>query len=262
MPAAAPTAVTTISWPLPPPNLPELLRGDVHIWCASLSSFVESATEFAKVLSKDERERAQRYHFDLDRTRYLVWRGLLRTMLARYLRTQACAIAFFYGPHGKPFLAYESADDPLFFNVSHCEDLALFAFTLNNSAIGVDIERVRSMPDLLELSTRLFSLRESGELTTLRSDRQQQGFFNCWTRKEAFVKAIGGGLSYRLDSFDVSLAPDTPAQILSIQRSSAEASKWILQALMPAVNYVAALAVRAERLRLCCWQAPSPVAST
>jgi 4'-phosphopantetheinyl transferase len=213
------------------------------------------------MLSKEECERTQRYHFDLDRMRYLVWRGLLRTILARYLRTQPSAIAFSYGPHGKPFLAHESADDSLYFNVSHCENLALFAFTLNNSAIGVDIERVRSMPDLLEISTRFFSARESGELTTLRSDRRQEGFFNCWTRKEAFIKAIGDGLSHPLDSFDVSLAPDTPAQVFSIQRSPAEASKWILQALTPAADYIAALAVRADKLRLCCWQAPSLTSS-
>jgi 4'-phosphopantetheinyl transferase len=124
--------------------------------------------------------------------------------------------------------------------------------------VGIDIERIRSDLEVGEIADRFFSRREVAMLQTLPTEEQRQAFFRCWTRKEAYIKARGEGLSLPLDEFDVSLAPGEPAAILGTRPDSSEASRWSLQELAPAPGYVAALAVEGHGWRLACWQWPDP----
>jgi 4'-phosphopantetheinyl transferase len=124
--------------------------------------------------------------------------------------------------------------------------------------VGIDLERIRFDLAVAEIAERFFSRREVAMLRTLPTELQRQAFFRCWTRKEAYIKARGEGLSLLLDQFDVSLAPGEPAAILGTQRDPSEASRWSLQKLTPAPGYVAALAVEGHGWRLTCWQWPDP----
>ena len=249
-------APATCGWPLPPCNAFDLSGDQVHVWCASVSGSMDDAAALRELLSEDERIHAQRYHFTSDRHRYCVSRGLLRALLAHYTQMQPTALTFSHGPRGKPTLSCQPATGPVYFNISHCSDIVLYAVTRKTSAVGIDVEHVRVLPDLCQIATRFFSQAERKELAGLNQDRQPEGFFNCWTRKEAYIKATGDGLSHGLDNFDVSLTPNTLARILSIRRGEEDASQWLLKDLTPARGYIAALAMRTARLDLHCWQVP------
>lgn len=207
-------------------------------------------------MSDDEALRGAQYRFEPDRLRYCISRGLLRVLLGHYLQQPPSALRFTYGPQGKPALAPPSGSRPMYFNVSHSDQLALFTFCTSESAIGVDVERIRELPDCLGIARRFFSAQEYRALVELRPEDQPQGFFNCWTRKEAYVKAIGKGLSQSLDSFEVSLAPGAPAQLHRIGAGQEDAAAWTLHALTPMEDYTGALAVRIKDPLIRCWSVP------
>ncbi len=206
-----------------------------------------------QTLSPDEHTRADRFYFQKDRERFTIARGLLRIILGRYLNMEPCCLQFRYNPYGKPALANESGGNGLRFNLSHSDGLALYAITRGRE-IGVDIERIR--PDLAEgqMAERFFSSREVKALRALPPSSQPVGFFNCWTRKEAYIKASGKGLTLPLDQFDVSLVPGEPAALLCVSGDPEESSRWCLQDSSPGPGYVAALAVEGHNWRLKCWQ--------
>lgn len=158
------------------------------------------------VLSSGEQQRARRFVQPLHQDRYAVGRATLRHILSRYSGKPASGLAFDYGPNGKPALAGD-----VFFNLSHSENQAALAVT-RGCDLGLDIQHYR--PVETDLAERFFSLREREELAALGPSRFADGFFRCWTRKEAVLKARGEGLSVELDSFDVTLTPDTPPQLL------------------------------------------------
>jgi 4'-phosphopantetheinyl transferase len=191
-------------------------------------------------LSPDERARAERFHFARDRDHFIAGRGLLRVILARYLETEPGTLRFEYGRHGKPRLA-STAGDGIRFNVAHSRGLALYAVAVGRE-LGVDIERIE--PRLEQgIAERFFS---PGEIATLRSlppPVQREAFFACWTRKEAYVKARGEGLTLGLDQFEVSMCPGEPAALLHTASDPDEARRWSLQELAPGPGYAAALAV-------------------
>ena len=166
-----------------------------------------------QLLAPDEQARAERFIFHKDRTHFVVARGLLRVLLGRYLQRHPQHLHFCYGPHGKPELAPDMGDDTLCFNVSHAHGLALYAVTRQRD-LGVDVEHVR--PGFAEehIAERFFSPREVAVLRALPVALQSTAFFACWTRKEAFIKARGDGLSLPLDQFDVAFAPGEPAALL------------------------------------------------
>jgi 4'-phosphopantetheinyl transferase len=228
------------------------LDGEVHLWRASLDREREQVEELHALLSPDERARAARFHFARDRDRYVVGRGLLRRLLAGYLGIEPGAVRFRYGAHDKPELA---APGPAF-NVSHSGPVGLFAF-VNLGEIGVDVELDREQPDHEQIAERFFSPAEREALRALPAEQRARGFLSCWTRKEAFIKARGDGLSLALDSFDVTLDPDAPPALLRTAWSQDEPRRWRLLDLTDrARGYVASLAVHAEAGPLVSREAP------
>ena len=218
--------------------------GEIHIWSISLDPPPDRAERLSRLLAQDEKERADRFRFDRHRRQYAVGRGALRTLLAAYLGTRPELISFSYGPRGKPFLAEPLAAGAggLQFNLSNSDEMALVGF-VRGVEIGVDIEYMKSMPDCLEISERFFSQSEREVLRSLPREVKEEGFFNCWTRKEAYLKAVGEGLAAPLDSFDVTLAPGEPPRMLTLEGDAARAARWTFRHFRPAEKYIGALAI-------------------
>ena len=195
------------------------------------------------LLCATERQRAARFAFERDRRRYIAGRAHLRQLLGARLGEAPEAIEFIYGRRGKPALAPRLAASGLRFNLAHCGGVAIYAFAQGRE-IGVDIEKVRQLRDADHVAARFFTPRENCDYQALAGAERAQGFFNCWTRKEAFIKALGGGLHVPLGCFDVSLAPGEPARILRLGRRPGERCGWQLVDLQPAPGYAGAAAVR------------------
>jgi len=154
---------------------------------------------------------------------------------------------------GASVILSEAKNLGLSFNVAHSHEIALFAFTPQGE-VGVDVEYQRDLPDLAQVAERFFSARENEELQGLPADQQREAFYNCWTRKEAFIKALGDGLTHPLDTFVVTLASGEPARLLQVDGDPQEAGRWRFEALYPGQGYTAALAVRGSTGHLGCWQ--------
>lgn len=219
-----------------PAPLP-LPADEVHLWQVDLAAMAPAEDRLLQILSGDERTRAARFHAARDRRTFAVTRGLLRTILASYLNTDAATLAFHYPEKGKPRIA----DTALEFNVSHSGDQSLLAFA-RSRAIGVDVEIIRHDFDCTALAERFFSLRERTAVAALDPQDRFAGFFRCWTRKEAYIKAHGSGLSLPLHEFDVSLAPGDQNALLAV-RSGDDASRWSLSEVSVAPGYAGALCV-------------------
>ncbi len=217
---------------------------EVHVWRVDLDGVPEGAV--ASSLSADERERAGRFRFERDRRRFVVARGVLRRLLGRYLDREPARVRFGYGPRGKPFVA---AGGGLRFNLSHSAGLALLAFGWRRE-VGVDVERVRPVPEAEDIARRYFSRWEEAELRRLPAGERQAAFFRCWTRKEAFVKATGDGLSRPLDGFDVTLAPGEPARLLRLAGEPAAGHRFWIEDVSPGRGFAAALAVEGSPARV------------
>ncbi len=228
----------------------ELMGSEVHVWCARLDRSPRSVAALDRVLAADERRRAARFHFERDRRRFVCARGVLRSLLGNYLGVRPEAVEFAYGAQGKPRLATRAVD-AVTFNVSHSDELALFAFA-RGIEIGVDVEFVRSMPDAEQIAASFFSSREVGRLMSLPAVLRQDAFFSCWTRKEAYLKAMGSGLAKPLDAFDVTFAPGEVPQLVVLD-DEAETTRWKLQALAPATDYKAALVTDGPVAAVRCW---------
>jgi 4'-phosphopantetheinyl transferase len=239
------------AWPLPPPTV-RLTGGEIHVWRAWLEEPARGGYDLARILSPEERQRAKRVRFERDRLRFVAARAALRIILGRYLAVQPQDVCFAYGQHGRPYLASEIGNPRLDFNAAHSGPLAVFAVA-SDMPIGVDVEQVREMPDADDVAARFFSAREYADYAALPADAKQLGFYMCWTRKEAFIKALGEGLAHPLDQFDVSLAPGEPARLLRVALDPDEAKHWSLISLTPAPGFVAALAVRERAPRVTCW---------
>jgi len=217
--------------------------GTVEVVLVRLDAELSAVGELTQCLSDGERLRASRFVFERDRRRFIVGRARLRHLLASRLGVQPDAVELAYGPRGKPRLSRSFADADLCFNVSHTEDLAVYAFS-SGREIGVDVEAVREMRDADEIAARFFSRRENEAYRALDLRDKPLGFFNCWTRKEAFIKALGDGLYHPLNRFDVSLAPNEPAKILRIENTSGDACGWALHDFSPGPGLIGAVVIR------------------
>lgn len=226
---------------------PPLGDGEVHVWRSSLELPSEVLATLEATLNSEERERADRFHFARDRRQYVVGRGLLRLLLGGYLGARAASLRFTYGLHGKPSLAGEHA---LRFNLSHSHGMALFAFCRGRE-LGVDVEWVRADFASDAIARRFFSANEVAALCALPAQSRKEAFFSCWSRKEAYLKATGRGLTLALDSFDVSLAP-RPAALLATRHDPTDAARWTMFDLAPGPGYAGALAVEGPGPRLWC----------
>lgn len=211
----------------------------VQVWQVSQNSMTPHMEQFRSLLCTEEIQRADRFRFDQDRNQFTIARGLLRTMLSKYLSCAPATIRFQFSSKGKPSLA-EPDSAGLQFNVAHSGDLILLAF-VQGRRLGVDVEQVRSDFATDEIAERFFSPAERKALRTLQPAQRYEAFFRCWTRKEAYIKATGDGLSLPLDHFDVTLLPGEPARLLSTRPESVEAERWTMHHLNVAPGYAAAL---------------------
>lgn len=235
---------------------PPLTVDDIHVWRIALELRDATLAQMRETLAEDERQRADRFHFEKDRRHFIAGRGALRAILSRYLGRRAQDVRFAYTNYGKPYLAGEGDQPSLRFNLAHSHGLALLAVT-HGREIGVDLELIRDNLEGEQLAERFFSPREVDALRTLAPELRREAFFHCWTRKEAYIKAIGKGLSLALDQFDVSLRPGEPAALLATQHDPNEAWRWSMRSLVPNEGYVGALAAEGHSWQLWCgdWMA-------
>lgn len=237
---------------LPPSDL-ALSSDEIHIWLADLDQSESQLHKLIQTLSVEERMRAEKYLFERDRKKYLLRRGILRTLLGSYLNVEPGRLQFQYGKYGKPVLADTFGKEMLHFNLSHSDELALFAFARHRE-IGVDIEHIGEISEMELIAERFFSRRENDSIRSLPEEQKKESFIKGWTCKEAFIKAVGDGLSRALDKFEVSMVPGEPAKLLSVEDDSREASRWSLQYLQPAPDYVGAFAVKSRMFKTKRWR--------
>jgi 4'-phosphopantetheinyl transferase len=246
------------SWPHAPADL-ALSNDEVHVWRACLDLPASHVQSLQRTLAADELSRAERLYFQKDRQRFIVARGLLRAILSRYLDMEPSQLRYCYSEHGKPYLTPSSGRKTPSFNLSHSDGLALYAVARGRE-VGIDLERIRPVVEVEQIAERFFSAWEKDVFRALPGHLRHMAFFTCWTRKEAYIKARGEGLSQPLDQFDVSLVPGEPAMLLSIRGDPQEAFHWSLRELAPGSGYVAALAAEGNDWRLVCWQFPESTA--
>lgn len=224
-----------------------LFPNHVHVWQWPLAATADQLAQARTMLSPDEIERADRFHFAEHRRRFAIGRATLRRLLGNYLTQPPRTIALKVNAHGKPALAAASID--LRFNLSHSRDMAVAAFTLGRT-VGIDVEYIDPQIDIESLSRHAFSNHEQQALMTLPPADRRAGFFACWTRKEAYVKARGQGLTIPLSDFDVSVNPHGPAELLACRSSPSEVQRWRMQSLAVDGPYAATLVVEGDG-----WQA-------
>jgi 4'-phosphopantetheinyl transferase len=226
----------------PATSFVDLKPNTLHIWSLNFVVDDEAYNRYHSFLSKDEKERASRFKFYKDKRCYVVTKGVLRLLSGRYLNTDAKAIEFEYEKYGKPKLKHNTN---LNFNVSHSGDLAIIGF-VHNHTIGVDIEKIKNDFDTFEIASSCFSKHEIDALHKISKQEQHKAFYRCWTRKEAFIKAKGSGLSFPLDEFSVSLESDLDADVVWTKWNTDEKDQWKLTSFIPSEDYIAATIVDSE----------------
>src|SRR5262245_57704155 len=216
---------------------------EIHVWQAHLDVPQADVSNLQETLTDDDQERAARFYFEKHRRRFIVGRGILRTILGRYLGVQPDKIRFSYNDKGKPSLVESKLSD-FGFNISHSDELGLYAFALG-VPVGVDVEVIRPVSDMEAIAKRFFSPLEYQMLQQVPNENRLEAFFNCWTRKEAYVKAEGLGLFIPLDSFTVSLTLSEPAHFIQLTANSGHGGRWCLHHLRPSPDAVGAVAIPA-----------------
>lgn len=232
------------NWVPAPPKV-RWADNEVHVWLTTLELPGDQVGRMETLLSLDEREKAARFHFEKDRRHYIAGRGFLRSLLGEYLAADPARLEFVCNSYGKPSLA-SSPTPTLRFNLSHSRGLALCAVA-HERDVGIDLEYIR--PDFAtdEIAERFFAPAEVAALRSLAPEQQPRAFFNCWTRKEAFIKALGLGVSHPLDCFDVSLAPGDPARILRVKDTPGADAGWCLDSFSPLPGFVVAMVTECQR---------------
>ena len=226
-----------------PAPSPALGNDEIHLWHGTTDGSAAQAEGFVDLLSEDERARMGRFHFANDRRNFALARGMLRTLLGRYLETSPQVLRFSYSQQGKPYLAAPYSETGLEFNLSHSGGRVLAAICRERQ-VGIDIEKLRDDIDIDAVSERFFSASERDALTKIPPALRRAAFFHCWTRKEALVKAQGDGLVFPLDLFDVSVDVDREEIALRTRPDPAEAHQWRISSVAVAAGYAAAVAVR------------------
>ena len=229
------------SWVDPPAAL-RLQLETVHLWRVGLDRPSSDRERLWFYLSEDERQRAGRFYFQRDQDKFIVSRGALREILSRYLGGLPLELRFEYGEQGKPALSGDRAARSVRFNLSHSADLAMVGVTLDRE-IGVDLEQIVERRAEERIARRFFSQRELRDFVSLPEEERKEGFFRCWTRKEAYIKARGEGLTLPLDQFDVSLRSGEPVALLESRVDPAEAEKLTLIHVDLGDRYIGAVAV-------------------
>ena len=221
----------------------EIKNGQIHIWHIPLCQPQPVVMRLRQLLTADEQQRADKFYLRRDTDHYIVGRGALRSILANYVGLPAAAISIEYGQYGKPVLT----NQPIKFNLSHSGDIALLGIS-KQYEIGVDIEFMRDIRDAEAIVERFFSFNERATFQRTPYAQRRSVFYNGWTRKEAFIKAIGRGLSYPLDAFDVSIGEDESPALLRIADPTMSASQWCLRSFEPEQGYKAAIVSAGNRV--------------
>lgn len=215
---------------------------EVHIWRTSLDLSSFQSEVLLRTLSVDEVERANRYHFEKDKNRFIAARGILRNILRNYVGMNADKIQFEYAPNGKPLLQNNPGSATVSFNLSHSGAFALYAVTLHRR-VGIDIEKIRQDVDVPEIARRFFSEAENSSLEQTPKNRLHELFFQYWTRKEAFLKAIGAGISFPMEKVEVSAGNGSSLTAIALPSDDKENTCWDLHDLFPVAGYAAAVAI-------------------
>lgn len=227
----------------------KLEANQVDIWQVDLTGEKNGIEHCRGLLARDEIERAERFYFEKHRRRFTVGRGALRQILGRYLDHAPQKLVFAYGEKGKPELAGGLEESGIQFNFSNSDEAALLAVT-QRLTVGVDIELINPEFATREIAERFFSAGEVQCLRALPAGLQAEAFFSCWTRKEAYIKALGEGLSVPLDSFEVAFAPGVSAALLAVRVNPAEVSRWSMYNLEVDNRYKAAVVVEGKQHHL------------
>jgi 4'-phosphopantetheinyl transferase len=237
----------------------KVAAGEAHVWSLPLDVGQSALASAIDLLSPDERERADRLRFDVQRNRFVVGRGLLRVILGRYCDVPPERLRFSYGPHGKPELTASEgarrAGGALHFNLAHSEGVGVLAVT-QIGPVGVDVEQVRRLMEFKELVSQFFSVREAAEFLRLPWEQQPAAFFNLWTRKEALLKATGEGIAHLLNRVEVSFLPGEPARVLSLPAEQWAGCEWSLVDLAISPSYAGALALPVRNVLVSQFQIP------
>lgn len=219
-----------------------LSLNEIHLWHVHIPEHIERLVMYEALLDEQEKHKADRFRFEKDRNCSIIARGVLRKLLGSYLEKEPEGVRFVYGDFGKPEV---SNDEGIAFNISHARDAIVLGFVKNNW-IGVDVEFLDQKIDPLNIAKHFFSDEEKRALEEVSKENRVEGFYNCWTRKEAFIKAVGDGLSFPLDQFVVSLKPKVKAALLCTKWDKNEKNKWTLQSSNPEQEYVSAFAVKGK----------------
>ena len=222
--------------------IPTLNPGEVHIWTARADPMAAPSVDFEVMLSQAERDAANRFRFKKHSLMYVFAHGVLRDILSAYLRTGAAGIRFSRGAFGKPFLVDNGMRAPTSFNMSHSGNTVLIALA-PGQCIGVDVEMIRPLADFGLIAKSHFTPGERGILFRHAPEDQVREFFRCWTRKEAFIKAVGKGLSIPLNSFDTSIPAGERGRRLARTPDAPEIDSWWLADLELPCGYVGAVVV-------------------
>ena len=240
-----------LQWRLAIPG--ELIASnEVHVWRVFLDLARIEIESLLGILSADELERAGRFHFERDQKRFIVAHGILRQILGKYLGKNPHELRFEYTSHGKPELIAEPGYDTLSFNLSHSGAFALYAVTRGRK-IGIDIEQVRDEVTVGQIARRFFSQGEISSLERIPKEKRTEVFFQYWTRKEAFLKAMGEGFSFPMEQCDVSLLNGIVLSPIILLNDTQESSGWYVQDLFPCPGYAASIAVEGYEWVLSCW---------
>lgn len=224
-----------------PPSVLTAVNGEIHVWCIHLNMPPIQIQQIEAILSDDELAKAHRFHFDIHRRRYIARHGMLRKVLGKYLYLDPGQIQFNYSPSGKPTLVLNGNHTPLCFNLSHSNEIALFAVAINRS-IGIDIEFIQSNPDLESIANTFFSSNEYEFISSFSPDQRHIAFFDLWTLKEAYLKATGEGIG-GLEKVELSMSSYDPPQVIINKENTNTINNWTISQLMPSQGYTAGLAV-------------------
>ena len=220
----------------------QLQENEVQIWKLKLPQQANFVAQSYHLLSEDEKNRAEKYKFNEDRDNFISSRGVLRIIAGKYLDVSPESIKFSYSSYGKPFLSLTEYPIRVNFNLSDTKGLVLYAFTLKNE-IGIDVESLHKIMDMAAVASRFFSINEVQRLKHVALAKRDDAFLSCWTLKEAYIKAIGEGLSCPLDQFEMAFTEGQKPSLLYSQWDENEKERWQMYRIQAPEGYIASLAV-------------------
>ena len=238
-----------------------MTTADIQLWSIDINPARHRSEELRSLLSDDELERADNFRFNKHRDRWIASRAMLRIILSSIIDRSPESVIFDYDEYAKPCLGHSDSEAQVNFNLTHSNDLALLAVT-SSGPVGIDVEQVKSLPSIDAVVERFFSAAERLTFSTLSADEERlKAFYACWTRKEAYLKALGCGISKPTNTFDVTLLENSEPEIVAIDGDKKAADDWLLFDLQVVPGYVGALAIQTKADVKLVWRSLPPVKS-